>query len=139
MNVATLAAAVAAALNASDIVPNPCAVRAFVADAPLEGLAERRVVVIPVSRETVRNSRSTFNRELVVNVAVQRQAQGNELLIDEDIAYAETLDDFLRTSRTVGAARWVSAEANHIHDHLRQQGVLTAVLSVTYEIDVIDD
>lgn len=141
MSIASLASLLVAELNAQDsgLSTNPAAVRAFLPTQKLEELAERQVVVVPRQRETTRLSRDGFNRRLTVDIAIRRANQAiDDLLMEDDLAYAEELEDYLIRRKFLDGFRWVQSEQTnpYIAELLRQHGLFTAVLSVTYEIDV---
>lgn len=146
MNVAELSKAIVELLNDPDsaISPPPAARFRYVPDVRREDLATRVVSVIPTDSVTERNSRTSHVRTLVVNVAVQHAPDGDdaqqESQIDADVAYAHAIDDFLRTHPAVAGARWLRSDVNHpfMVQQLRELGVMTALIAVTYEVDVVD-
>ncbi len=146
MNVATLSTAIVDFLNdaANGIAPPPGARRSFMPQLSLEQLAERHVTVVPVERSSVRAARNAWIRSLTCHVMVQRAPSGDDsqqdAMVEEDIAYAESLDDALRVAGRIGDASWKSSDINNpfLLQHLREQGVCSALLTVTYEVDVLD-
>jgi len=133
-----VANAVVAALNAATFSRPVAAERRWQAEEELESLKDLKVAVIPVAVPSIEAlDRSRLVREVEVDVVVQKKTAD---LAETDglVALVEEIGNFLAMKRPTAcpAAAWVGIASPVLCDpeHLRQYGLFTSVLALSYRV-----
>jgi hypothetical protein len=133
-----IAGAVADEINALGILPEPgTAQRSLLPRAELSELSEMRVSVVPRSVEFERAGRGIVQRDVQVDVGIQKKL-ATEAEVPGLLDLAEQIIDALRGRSLAGCpqAVWVRTANEPIYaaDHLAEQRTFTSVLTLTYRV-----
>lgn len=114
------------------------AVRAYRPQFNLEGLETLRVSVVPRSLAMEAATRTSLQRDVQIDVAVQKKVNVDDAaVIDAQMALVEQIAEFFKFKRlpSVGAI-WLVTQNAPIYsaEHLEQHRVFTSMLTLTFRI-----
>ena len=132
-----IAQAVVEDLNAQPFSQAFTAVRSYVPRAALEDLDVLRVSVVPRSTRPGLAARGRRQREVAIDVGIQRRLADPDNLaeIDALVAFVEEVVDSLEGRRLTAAGAGfleIENEPAVAVEHLDQKGVFTSVITVRY-------
>lgn len=134
-----VAEAVVAALNAATFSQPIAAARSYLPRVELADLKTLKVTVVPSSVSIVTASRGQTQRDVAIDVAVQKKL-ANEQNADLDplLTLAEEIAEHFRGKRldSFPDAAWVKTEFKPIYapEHIEQLRTFTSVLTLTFRV-----
>ena len=134
-----VAEAVVAELNATTFSQPITAVRSYLPRAELADLKTLKVTVVPSSVTVAAASRSQTQRDVVIDVAVQKKlGQEQNPSLDPLLALSEEIAEHFRAKRldSFPGALCVKTEFKPIYapEHIEQLRTFTSVLTLTFRV-----
>ena len=134
-----VAEAVVAELNATTFSQPIAAVRSYLPRVELADLKTLKVTVVPSSVTVVAASRSQTQRDVAIDVAVQKKlGQEQNVSLDPLLALAEEIVEHFRAKRldSFPGALCVKTEFKPIYapEHIEQLRTFTSVLTLTFRV-----
>ena len=134
-----VAEAVVAELNATTFSQPITAIRSYLPRVELADLKTLRVTVVPSSVTVSAASRSQTQRDVAIDVAVQKKlGQEQNVSLDPLLALAEEIAEHFRAKRldSFPGALCVKTEFKPIYapEHIEQLRTFTSVLSLTFRV-----
>jgi len=134
---ADIADAVVSELNAGEFSWAFTAVKAYRPEYELKDLTTLRVTVVPREASPGRLSRSVRWSDYRIDIGVQKKVS-SDAEADALMDLVEEIDSYLHGRTLAGCpdAIWVGSEISGApaEEHLRDWGVFTALVSVTYRV-----
>jgi hypothetical protein len=113
--------------------PSLPAQRVYWTSEQVERLTDKRIVVVPTSKQRNQLTRGQEQWELVLDVAVQQKIAVTNATIDPLMTLVEQVETFIgNQSLTLGRILEVRNEPIYSEEHLKQFGVFTSLLVCTY-------
>jgi len=134
-----VAEAVVAELNATTFSQPITAIRSYLPRVELADLKTLKVTVVPSSVTVVAASRSQTQRDVAIDVAVQKKlGQEQNVSLDPLLALAEEIAEHFRAKRldSFPGALCVKTEFKPIYapEHIEQLRTFTSVLTLTFRV-----
>lgn len=134
-----VAEAVVAALNAATFSQPITVARSYLPRVELADLKTLKVTVVPSSVTVAAASRSQTQRDVAIDVAVQKKlGQEQNLSLDPLLALAEEIAEHFRAKRldSFPGALCVKTEFKPIYapEHIEQLRTFTSVLTLTFRV-----
>lgn len=134
-----VADAVIAELNATTFSQPVTAIRSYLPRVELADLKSLKVTVVPSSVTVAAASRSQTQRDVAIDVAVQKKlGQEQNVSLDPLLALAEEIAEHFRAKRldSFPGALCVKTEFKPIYapEHIEQLRTFTSVLSLTFRV-----
>ncbi len=134
-----VAEAVVAALNAATFSQPITAARSYLPRVELADLKTLKVTVVPSSVSIVTASRGQTQRDVAIDVAVQKKlAHEQNADLDPLLTLAEEIAEHFRGKRldSFPDAAWVKTEFKPIYapEHIEQLRTFTSVLTLTFRV-----
>ncbi|TXG97029.1 MAG: hypothetical protein E6R08_07915 [Nevskiaceae bacterium] len=134
-----VAEAVVAELNATTFSQPITAIRSYLPRVELADLKTLKVTVVPSSVTVAAASRSQTQRDVAIDVAVQKKlGQEQNVSLDPLLALSEEIAEHFRTKRldSFPGALCVKIEFKPIYapEHIEQLRTFTSVLTLTFRV-----
>ena len=134
-----VAEAVVAELNATTFSQPITAIRSYLPRVELADLKTLKVTVVPSSVTVAAASRSQTQRDVAIDVAVQKKlGQEQNVSLDPLLALAEEIAEYFRAKRldSFPGALCVKTEFKPIYapEHIEQLRTFTSVLTLTFRV-----
>lgn len=134
-----IAEAVVAALNAATFSQSITAMRSYLPRVELADLKTLKVTVVPSSVSVVTASRGQTQRDVAIDVAVQKKLANEENSdLDPLLTLAEEIAEHFRGKRldSFPDAAWVKTEFKPIYapEHIEQLRTFTSVMTFTFRV-----
>jgi len=134
-----VAEAVVAALNSATFSQPIAATRSYLPRVELTELKSLKVTVVPSSVSVVTLSRGQTQRDVAIDVAVQKKlAHEQNADLDPLLTLAEEIAEHFRDQRldSFPDAAWVKTEFKPIYapEHIEQLRTFTSVLTLTFRV-----
>jgi hypothetical protein len=111
--------------------------RLYLPSFDLADMTMLQVSVVPAASSVAIASRRSQREDHQVHVAVQKKVDPAAVAaVDDLLQLVQEIDDHLRAAGPMADATWIGTALDPLYhpDHLRDKGVLTCVLSVTYRL-----
>jgi hypothetical protein len=123
----------AGATLSQPIVPQ----RLYLPSFDLTDMTALQVSVVPAASSVAIASRRSQREDHQVHVAVQKKVDPTAVAaVDDLVQLVQEIDDYLRSAGPMAGATWIGTALEPLYhpEHLRDKGVFTSVLTLTYRL-----